>query len=70
MNPQHREFFIKLRALCSQHSASVRISEDAERLSFRLDGETYETSWVGYGHSLHIIQPVYHCIAIDEEPQP
>lgn len=69
MNPTHREFFIKLRALCNEYNASLTgaesglLSVSVEESRYRLgyfDGDV--TSFI------QMTELVRH--RIDEEPQP
>lgn len=74
MNPTHREFFIKLRALCDEYQAKIEpMSEDAFRFvvgSGTADVELYENSGMAPRTSIHLRWAEHVSLPPSEEPQP
>jgi len=76
MNPQHREFFIKLRALCDEYDVKIEVSEDEAVLLFVFgpgtgELEFYKTFRIARGSSIHLSWTVVESLhPSDEEPQP
>jgi hypothetical protein len=75
MKPEHRSFFIKLRALCAEHKAEILLSSDGEWMVFRFDKYTrddksYKLNAVFPSVTVFAYSDVREEILCDEEPKP
>lgn len=69
MNPQHREFFIKLRALCREYNAKLN-NFGAGIVSAEVDKERYKFGWIDGQTDMPCFITRLVEERIDEEPQP
>ena len=70
MNPQHREFFIKQRALCVEHRAWIGSARDEDLLISVGEGHYKIRGVSPYCLGIGVSEIVTHSIEADEEPQP
>lgn len=70
MNPQHREFFIKLLALVNEYRAEIG-QPGAGQINVAIDRTYYKLNGVDAWGTVYVTEQREHVIKhIDEEPQP
>lgn len=69
MNPQHREFFIRLRALCREYQASI--GAGSNELRFYIGGIQFTIpSGIAAHCRMYVTELKEEMLEASEEPQP